>query len=72
MDIRYSDCVAVDGSKYVLVLVDQCTTKSFIYGMHGVSGADMFVKHYENISLMLVVSQRPFNANSIRILLEVK
>ena len=41
MDIGYGDGVAIGGSKYVLVLVDQCTTNSFIYGMHGTSGADV-------------------------------
>ena len=40
-DISYSDGVSVNGSKYVLVLVDQCTTNSFVYGMHGSSGADV-------------------------------
>ena len=32
-DIGYGDGVAVSGSKYVLVLVDQCTSNSFTYGM---------------------------------------
>ena len=40
-DIGYGDGVSVGGSKYVLVLVDQCTTNSFVYGMHGSSGADV-------------------------------
>ena len=33
MDIRYGDGTSYGGSKYVLVLVDQCTTNSFVYGM---------------------------------------
>ena len=41
MDIGYGDGVAVGGSKYVLVLVDQCTTNSFLYRMQGSSGADV-------------------------------
>ena len=41
MDIAYGDGVAVGGSKYVLLLVDQCTSKSFVYGMQGCSGGDV-------------------------------
>ena len=41
MIIGYGDGVSVGGSKYVLVLVDQCTNNSFVYGMHGSSGADV-------------------------------
>ena len=40
-DIGYGDGVSVGSSKYVLVLVDQCTTNSIVYGMHGSSGADV-------------------------------
>ena len=40
-DIGYGDGISVGGAKYVLVLVDQCTTNSFVYGMHGSSGADV-------------------------------
>ena len=40
-DIGYGDGVSVGGFKYVLVLVDQCTTNPFVYGMHGSSGADV-------------------------------
>ena len=35
------DGVSVGGVKYVLVLVHQCTTNSFAYGMYGSSGADV-------------------------------
>ena len=41
MDLGYSDSTAVGGSKYVLVLVDQCTTHSFIYGMQDLSGTNV-------------------------------
>ena len=41
MDIGYGDGVAVGGSKYALLLVDQCTSKSFIYGMQGCAGSDV-------------------------------
>ena len=40
-DIGYGDGVSVGGSKYVIVLVDQCTTNSFVYDIHGSSGADV-------------------------------
>ena len=41
MDIRYGYGGSYGGSKYVLVLVDQCTTNPFVYGMQGSSGADI-------------------------------
>ena len=41
MDIGYGDCASYGGSKYVLVLVDQCTTHSFVYGIQGSSSADV-------------------------------
>ena len=41
MDIGYGDGTSYGGSKYVLVLVNQCTPKSFIYGMQDASGADI-------------------------------
>ena len=41
MDIGYGEGTAYGGSKYVLVLVDQCTSNSFVYGMQGSSGADV-------------------------------
>ena len=41
MDIGYGEGVSVGGYKYVLILVDQCTTNSFLYGMHGCSDADV-------------------------------
>ena len=41
MDIGYGDGASVGGCKYVLVLVDQCTTNSFVYGMYGSSSADV-------------------------------
>ena len=40
-DIGYGDGISVGGAKYVLVLVDQCTTNSFVYDMYGSSGADV-------------------------------
>ena len=40
-DIGYSDGVSIGGAKYVLVLFDQCTTNSFVYGMHGFLDADV-------------------------------
>ena len=41
MDIGYGDDTAVGRSKYILVLVDQCTTNCFVYGMYRSSGADV-------------------------------
>ena len=41
MDIGYGDGNSPGGYKYALVLVDKCTTNSFVYGMHGASGADV-------------------------------
>ena len=41
MDIGYGEGTAYGGSKYVLVLVDQCTSNSFVYGMQDSSGADV-------------------------------
>ena len=41
MDIGYGDDVSVGGYKYVLILVDQCTRQSFVYGMQGSSGSDV-------------------------------
>ena len=41
MDIGYGDSAAVGGSKYILVLVDQYTTNSFLYRMQGPSSADI-------------------------------
>lgn len=35
MDIGYGDGVVVGGAKYVLLLVDQCMSHSFLYGMNG-------------------------------------
>ena len=40
-NIGYGDGVSVGGAKYVLVLVDQYTTNSFVYGMYVSSGADV-------------------------------
>ena len=42
MDIGYGEGTSYSGSKYVLVLVDQCTSNSFTYGMQGASGGDVF------------------------------
>ena len=41
MDIGYGKGVVVGGYKYILILVDQCTTNSFVYSMHGCSGDDV-------------------------------
>ena len=41
MDIGYGEGKSYGGSKYVLVLVDQCTSNSFTYGMQGASRADV-------------------------------
>ena len=41
MDIGYREGTSYGGSKYVLVLVDQCTSNSFTYGIQGASGADV-------------------------------
>lgn len=41
MDIVYSEANSPGGHKYVLVLIDKCTTNSFLYGMHCTSGADI-------------------------------
>ena len=43
MDIGYGNGIVIGGSKYALVFVDQCTTKFFVYGMHGSSGADVWM-----------------------------
>ena len=41
MDIGYGEGISCGGSKYVLVLVGQCTSKSFTCGMQGASGGDI-------------------------------
>ena len=41
MDIGYGEGTSYGGSKYVLVLVDQCTSNSFTYGMQGTFGSDV-------------------------------
>ena len=41
MDIGYGYGTLYGGSKYVFVLVDQCTTNPCVYGMQGSSGADV-------------------------------
>ena len=41
MDIGYGVPGGPGGHKYVLVLVDKCTTHTWTYGMHGTSGADI-------------------------------
>ena len=41
MDIGYEEGTSYGGSKYVLVLVDQCISNSFTYGMQGAYGADV-------------------------------
>ena len=40
MDIEYGVPGGPGGHKYVLVLVDKCTTHMWTYGMHTTSGAD--------------------------------
>ena len=49
MDIGYSDGASYGGSKYVLVLIDQCTTNSFVYGMQGSFGADVCVALWKSL-----------------------
>ena len=41
MDIGYGVPGGPGGHKYVLVLVDKCTTHTWTYGMHGTSGTDI-------------------------------
>ena len=41
MDIGYGEGTSYGGSKYVLVLVDQCTSNSFTYGMQSDSAANV-------------------------------
>ena len=41
MDIGYGNDVSIGDYKYVLILVDKCTRNSFVYRMHGSSGADV-------------------------------
>ena len=41
MDIGYGESNSLGGHKYVLVLVDKCTSNTFVYVMHGTSGADV-------------------------------
>eukprot|EP00531_Pseudo-nitzschia_arenysensis_P008906 CAMPEP_0116127296 /NCGR_PEP_ID=MMETSP0329-20121206/6769_1 /TAXON_ID=697910 /ORGANISM="Pseudo-nitzschia arenysensis, Strain B593" /LENGTH=2217 /DNA_ID=CAMNT_0003621395 /DNA_START=65 /DNA_END=6718 /DNA_ORIENTATION=- len=41
MDIGYGPSTSPGGYKYVLVLVDKCTSHTWIYGMGGTSGADI-------------------------------
>ena len=40
-DIGHGDGVSVGGSKYFPVLVKQCTTNLFVYGMHGSSSTNI-------------------------------
>ena len=51
-DTGYGDGVSISGSKYILVLVDQCTTNWFVL---------TFVRRFGNSSLMLVDSLRRSN-----------
>ena len=41
MDIGYGESNSSGAHKYVLVLVDKCTSNTFVYSMHGTSGADI-------------------------------
>ena len=41
MDIGYGSGSSPGGHKFVLVLVDQCTSHTWIYGMRSTSGADI-------------------------------
>ena len=41
MDIGYGESNSPGGHKYVLVSVDKCTSKTFVYGMYSTSGADV-------------------------------
>lgn len=47
MNIGYGNGDAVGGYKYVLILFDQCTTNSCLYGMHGCSGSDVYKEHWK-------------------------
>ena len=60
MDIGYGDDTSIGGNKYVLVLVDQCTSNSFIYGMKGSSGSDVCEALWKFL-LTLVVSLKLSN-----------
>ena len=39
MDIGYNDGFVIDGYKYILILVNSCTTNYFLPNMHSCSGA---------------------------------
>ena len=41
MDIGYGEGSSYGGSKYVFVLVDQCMSNPFTYGMQDASGANV-------------------------------
>lgn len=41
MDIGYGPECSPGGHKYALILVDQCTTYTWVYGMSGTFGADI-------------------------------
>ena len=41
MDIGYSESNSPGGHKYVLVLVDKCTSNTFVYELHGTSTVDV-------------------------------
>lgn len=42
IDIGYSDGGSIGGSNTILVLVDRCITNSFVYGIQGSSGANIY------------------------------
>ena len=65
MDVNKRAAVELRTGAYFFVLVNQCTSNSFTYGIQGASDADvcvpMFVKHYGNSLLILKIFQRQFN-----------
>ena len=71
MDIIYGDGPAIGSHKYVLFLVDQCTTETFIYKMSGSSGSDVCEGLWNFLS-MPVVFQRQSNVILIRVSSVVK
>ena len=68
MDIGYGESNSPGSHKYVLVLVDKCTSNTFVYRMHCISRADVVEvlwKFFGSSLLMLMDSHAPFNATLI-------
>ena len=61
MDIGQGEANSPGGHKYVLVLVDTYTSNTFVYGIHGTSGADVVEARW-NFSLTPVDSLALSNA----------